>query len=1254
MYKLEVEESDSEDPESLSSESFEDGLELEIVGLEDETGWEEKASSEDPGSWSSELFEDELELEVVDLEDEVMGTGIGKFQVIEEIIEIIEIEEIMEVLEDQTQETKWLKIEDSEEKAVAPEKKDENLVHTEKEITNSVIAEEKSPEQLRKEESDLMQDLLGVEVNSGDKEVIVNVNKLGDEEIGNNEPFNVSLKLNDIKTDMELDTGASVSVMGTEKYNSLGGEPLRQSRLRLKTCTGEIVRPRGIGYLKVEYGKHKYRLPITVVDGPVPTLLGRNWLKEIRLDWESIVSQRKQDNGDRKNKKQEKEKSNNSEAEVHKLEEGKLFENLKAKYPEVFRKCLRLWKKKKLTGMFVHVSDLKEIFPEIFSNQLGCLKDLMVHIPVPVDATPRFFKPRSVPYALRTRVEDELDKLEKQGVWKKVQYSKWAAPIVTVLKDAKNPGGAIRICGDYKITVNAVAQLDNYPIPNTTEQLATLAGGKKFSKIDLRQAYQQLALDDESKELLTVNTHKGLYQPERLQFGVHSATGIFQREIERILQDFPSVLVRIDDILMTGKTDEEHFWTLVWVLLVLEEAGFTVGPEKCEFFKEEVTFCGYRVSQDGVLPMEKNVKAVLEAPEPTNISELKSFLGMINYYQNYLPALATVVEPIHKLLRKDAPWNWNNEQQQAFETAKKMLSEAPLLVHFDPAQKIVVHTDASPYGLGSVLSHLFTDETEKPVCFASRSLSKAERNYGHIEKEGLALVFAVKKFHHYLFGHKFTIFTDHKPLLGLFGENKGIPDRSAARIARWALLLSGYDYKLEYRQGSMNGNADALSRLPLSGEDEEESQQVVGVHMMELSHSPVTEEEVRVETAEDKILSAVMKYISEGWRGEVVKEEGLKPYLTRKNELSTEGGCVLWGGRVVIPEKLRQAVLEELHDVHPGMTRMKALARSYVWWPNMDQEIEQISKHCETCCVNQNNPSSAPMHMWEQPDEPWERIHLDYAGPFMGRMFLIVVDAYSKWIEVETMTDATAYSTVHKLRRMFAAHGLPKVMVTDNGPAFTGESFEKFSLRNGIRHVPTAPYHPASNGQAERVVRTFKESMKKLSKGDIETKVNRLLFKYRMTPHTSTGVSPSQLMLKREIRTPFHLIQPGSKITPRPEARSDARKFREGDLVWSKNFGLGDKWVPGIVESVRGNVNYNVSLVGKKETVHRHIDQLRERFQARGEVRTTEAERDDVEVEPPQESSEVTLTPTKEENPILRRTTRESKKPSWRKDYVTQ
>ena len=177
----------------------------------------------------------------------------------------------------------------------------------------------------------------------------------------------------------------------------------------------------------------------------------------------------------------------------------------------------------------------------------------------------------------------------------------------------------------------------------------------------------------------------------------------------------------------------------------------------------------------------------------------------------------------------------------------------------------------------------------------------------------------------------------------------------------------------------------------------------------------------------------------------------------RKEELSVERGCVTWGGRVIIPEKLRQSVLEELHDVHPGVTRMKSLARSFVWWPNMDKEIEEISKDCETCCHNQNNPAAAPVHVWETPKGPWERLHLDFAGPFLGKMFLIVVDAYSKWIEIETMMDATAPSTVKRLRKIFAAHGLPKIIVTDNGPAFVGDAFEKW-----IRQV--ARQHPQSHG----------------------------------------------------------------------------------------------------------------------------------------------------------------------------------------------
>ena len=730
-----------------------------------------------------------------------------------------------------------------------------------------------------------------------------------------------------------------------------------------------------------------------------------------------------------------------------------------------------------------------------------------------------------------------------------------------------------------------------------------------------------------------MNTHQGLYQPERLQYGVHSATGIFQREIERVLKGIPHVLVRVDDILVTGRNCIEHFVVLMKVLDALEDSGLTVNLKKCEFFKDEVTFCGYRISKSGVRPMKENVQAVVNAPVPTNISEVRSYLGMLNYYQSYLPDLSSVAEPMHRLLRKGEAWKWDKDQQKSFEATKGMLVKSPLLVHFDPSLPIVVHTDASPYGVGAVLSHV-VDGQERPVSYSSRSLTVAERNYGHIEKEGLALVFAVKKFHHYLFGYQFTMITDHKPLLGLFAETKGIPDRAAARITRWALLLAAYNYKLEYRAGKLNGNADALSRLPIDAEPEDVTMPCVSVNMVELVNAPVTEEEVKKETQTDQLMSKVMKHVRDGWPPEC-KEEQVRPYWLRRAELSVEGECLLWGSRVIIPSMLRETVLTQLHEVHPGINRMKALARSFVWWPGIDKDIETTVKSCIECCTNQSNPAGAPVHHWEAPTKPWERIHIDFAGPFMGKMFLIVVDAFSKWIEVEMMNCSTASATVGRMRRIFATHGLPLVLVSDNGSSFVGEEFTQFMLKNGIRHILTAPYHPASNGQAERMVRTFKEAMKSLHSGDMNTKLNRLLFTYRMTPSTTTGKSPAELLFKRQPRSMLHRLLPGNSKPTLVRKGTDTeskqvKSFGEDDPVWVKSFNDGKKWIAGIIVKKIGNVNYHVVLCGASKVMHRHVDQLIARIPDLG-------------------VSEETLQPSPED--FKRRPNRVRKAPAWTQDY---
>ena len=265
-------------------------------------------------------------------------------------------------------------------------------------------------------------------------------------------------------------------------------------------------------------------------------------------------------------------------------------------------------------------------------------------------------------------------------------------------------------------------------------------------KLDLSHAYQQLLLDNESHEYLTVNTHCGLFQPTRLQFGVHSASGVLQQEMEKRLSHIPFTSVRVADILVSGRSDAEHLSNLKAVLQVIENCGLRLKHSKCVFMTPEVTYLGFRVNKEGTTPVDYNIAAVMNAPEPVNASQLKSFVGMLNYYHRHLPNLAHTLEPLYALLHKNVKWKWGKQQQVAFEAAKQLLCSATLLVHYDPEKPLILHCDASPYGLGSDLAHTMQDGTERPIAYASRTLSTPERNYSQIEKEGLAVVCSVKIF----------------------------------------------------------------------------------------------------------------------------------------------------------------------------------------------------------------------------------------------------------------------------------------------------------------------------------------------------------------------------------------------------------------------------------------------------------------------------------------------------------------------------
>ena len=437
-----------------------------------------------------------------------------------------------------------------------------------------------------------------------------------------------------------------------------------------------------------------------------------------------------------------------------------------------------------------------------------------------------------------------------------------------------------------------------------------------------------------------------------------------------------------------------------------------------------------------------------------------------------MPNIASVLHPLNELLQVKRQWKWTSECQSAFQKAKDVLTSSSVLAHYDPDLPIRLAADASAYGIGAVLSHVLPTGEEKPVAFVSRTLSSSEKNYAQIEKEALALVFGVKRFHQYLYGRKFTLLTDHRPLTTILGPKKGIPPIAAARLQRWAVQLAAYTYDIEFKSTHDHGNADALSRLPLPSTGSGRSSVPSDFNVCQIMAVPVASTDVQFASRRDPVISKVLQYTRHGWPDTV--PESLKPFSHHRDELSTEGDCLLWSTRVVIPSKLRDTVLKELHRGHPGVTRMKAIARSHLWWPGLDKDLEKLARSCVSCQAVKQAPAAAPLHPWLWPSRPWQRIHTDFAGLFLGKMYLLVIDAHSKWGEVFQMTQTTTTKMLEVLRSLFASYGLPEQIVSDNGPQFVSEEFYQFMQGNGIHHIRCAPYHPASNGLAERFVRTFK------------------------------------------------------------------------------------------------------------------------------------------------------------------------------------
>ena len=477
----------------------------------------------------------------------------------------------------------------------------------------------------------------------------------------------------------------------------------------------------------------------------------------------------------------------------------------------------------------------------------------------------------------------------------------------------------------------------------------------------------------------------------------------------------------------------------------------------------------------------------------------------------------------------------------------------------------------------------------------------------------------------------FILVTDHKPLTTILHPGKSIPPLAASRIQCWATILSTYNYQIEFRQTQYHGNADGLSRLPLSGqlggEESIKAVQATCFHVGQMNALPVTASQIEAETRKDIVLSQVLRFTINGWPGKEKLQQSLQPYWTRQQELTLEGSCLLWGTRVVVPKKFRERVLLELHREHTGMFRMKAIARSYFWWPTLDKDIEAMVRACVSCQSVKGAPQKAPLHPWIWPTKPWQCIHIDFAGPFQGKMFFLLVDAHSKWPEIYEMTSTTSARTIELLRHLFAAYGLPEQVVSDNGPQFISGEFESFMKNNGIKHIRTAPYHPASNGAVERLVQTFKQGLKAMGNNGLTSQHNldNFLITYRSTPHRTTGETPSKLFLGRQFRTRFSLMVPdiGNHVRDRQatqkqhhDARSRSREFQLGSKVTVKDSCNPSRWLPGVVLKQRGPLSYLIRL-DTGQVWRKHVDHIKQ-----------------IDVDIPEDSSEIVHPPSMNSAPV--------------------
>ena len=841
--------------------------------------------------------------------------------------------------------------------------------------------------------------------------------------------------------------------------------------------------------------------------------------------------------------------------------------------------------KKVNDSLNINKIDVLKEFKEYLSNDyVSCVTE-KVHLNVKSGANPLFSKARTIPIRLKKQVKEEIDRLVKNGILEQVFESPWSSPTVNILKS----NNSVRICGDFSSTVNKYLDPVNSPLVSIDDVISEVGDARYFSKIDLSNAFLQLPLDNESKIFTTINTSEGLFRYNYLPFGLSCSPGIFQAFISRILNGIPYTISYQDDILILCNDIQTHNQTLRSVLNRLKNAGIKINISKSHFLTDKVEYLGHWFDKNGVHPDSNKLNAILNAPCPINLKQLQSFLGLCNFYSRFIPKFSKVVMPLYQLLKKNTPFRWNKEQDDAFKFIKNSFNQNNILSLYNPDYDTMVETDSSAYGVGAVLyQRRCAGESWHTVQFASRTLNSAEQNYSNIEREALSVLFACEKYRKYLLGKYFIIKNDHKPLEKILKSNS---TQCSARLQRWSHRLSQFNFKFIYSKGKDNVVSDCLSRLPLPETSQIYEPYELIFSLKLLDDQNISCNDVAISTKNDKNLCDLMNYIKFGWpvNNNNKNIEIYKKFIPR---MSIFKGCIMLDNRVLIPQILRSNVIEMFHEGHPGIVGMKSIVRSVIWYPGIDKDVENYVKNCRTCQINRAKPAQNNNIEWPKPKRPWSRLNVDHFF-YNNIIVFIVVDSFSKYIELEIVKSTSVQDTMNALRLIFSRQGIPDTLVSDNASCFTSESFSEFLIKHGIKHLTPPPYSPSSNGQAERGVRVVKDLLRRCnSKEPFHIKLARVMFYYRTTPHSITQIPPCVALNNRKYISIKDKINPKFYDFCEYDKSRKISHFYVGDRVLALNLRPGPKWLEATVVKELGINIFEVRIHEYGTIWKRHSNQL--------------------------------------------------------------